>query len=307
MRRRCGGSTTATRNGARRAVAAGLDAVADLQALMGATELQVLAAGHGGALGELGLRLAVADGDPWAVLRLVDQWRSASLDLGRHPPGDPVLAADLAARRAAVMRLEAAAADGTDPALARRAVGDLEARIRARTRHLQGAARAPREVVEARGAARRSRRGSAPGALRARGSPRRGLGPRRPGRAAPAPEAGPAGVRGADRGGAVRAPPPHPGRRSGGGPVGGRGLARRRHGASRRRSRRPVRGLRGEPGGDLPDPAAPRAAVVGPAVVRRATRVGRPVAAAAGGRADAGRWGGAEGWCSRPDRAWAER
>ena len=49
---------------------------------MGSTELRVGAAGHGAALAELGLRIAVDAGDAWAVLRLLDQWRGASLDLG---------------------------------------------------------------------------------------------------------------------------------------------------------------------------------------------------------------------------------
>ena len=70
------------RGAAGRAVEAGLDAVAGLQALMGSTELRVGAAGHGAALAELGLRIAVDAGDAWAVLRLLDQWRGASLDLG---------------------------------------------------------------------------------------------------------------------------------------------------------------------------------------------------------------------------------
>ena len=74
------------RAGARRAVSAGLDAVADLQALMGATELRVGAAGHGAALAELGLRIAVDDADPWQVLELLDRWRGASLELAARPP-----------------------------------------------------------------------------------------------------------------------------------------------------------------------------------------------------------------------------
>ncbi len=129
------------RGAAVRAVEAGLDAVAGLQALMGSTELRVGAAGHGAALAELGLRIAVAAGDAWAVLRLLDQWRGASLDLGTpHDHDDEDLAGELAALRAAMARLDQAAADGDDPAAARRAVAELEVRVRARARRAGGAA-----------------------------------------------------------------------------------------------------------------------------------------------------------------------
>ena len=125
-----------------RAVEAGLDAVAGLQALMGSTELRVGAAGHGAALAELGLRIAVGAGDAWGVLRLLDQWRGASLDLGTpgdHDGAQAELAAELAALRAAMARLDQVAADGEDPAAARRAVAELEVRVRARARRAEGA------------------------------------------------------------------------------------------------------------------------------------------------------------------------
>ena len=123
-----------------RAVEAGLDAVAGLQALMGSTELRVGAAGHGAALAELGLRIAVDAGDAWAVLRLLDQWRGASLGLGTPDDhDDEELAGELAALRAATARLDQAAADGDDPAAARRAVAELEVGVRARARRAGGA------------------------------------------------------------------------------------------------------------------------------------------------------------------------
>ena len=128
------------RGAAGRAVEAGLDAVAGLQALMGSTELRVGAAGHGAALAELGLRIAVDAGDAWGVLRLLDQWRGASLDLGTPEHHDDELAGELAALRAATARLDQAAADGEDPAAARRAVAELEVRVRARARRAGGAA-----------------------------------------------------------------------------------------------------------------------------------------------------------------------
>ena len=124
-------------------MSAGLDAVADLQALMGATELRVGAAGHGAALAELGLRMAVGDGDPWQVLELLDRWRGASLELPLAAGGggaDPKVPVDenLAALRAAVVRLEHAVAEDEDPAPVRRAIAELEARVRTRARQATG-------------------------------------------------------------------------------------------------------------------------------------------------------------------------
>ncbi len=106
---------------------------------MGATELRVGAAAHGSALATLGLRLAVEERDAWAVLRLLDRWRGASLGLARAAD-DPTFGADLAALRAAMSRLQQAVGDDDDdPVAARRAVAEIESRIRARARHLPGA------------------------------------------------------------------------------------------------------------------------------------------------------------------------
>ena len=131
------------RVGARRAVNAGLDAVADLQALMGATELRVGAAGHGAALAELGLRIAVDDAEPWQVLELLDRWRGASLELPLAAGGDGAgpdapMGEDLVALRSAAARLEHAVAEGEDPAPARRTIAELEARVRTRARQTAG-------------------------------------------------------------------------------------------------------------------------------------------------------------------------
>ncbi len=131
------------RAGARRAVAAGLDAVADLQGLMGATELRVGAAGHGAALAELGLRIALDDADPWQVLELLDRWRGASLVLppvagGGGAGPDASMVEDLTALRSAAARLEHAVTEGEDPAPARRAIAELEVRVRTRARQAIG-------------------------------------------------------------------------------------------------------------------------------------------------------------------------
>ena len=142
------------RAGASRAVSAGLDAVADLQALMGATELRVGAAGHGAALAELGLRIALEEGAAWPVLELLDRWRGASLELppasgGNGPGRDDSIAEDLAALRSAAARLEHAVAEGEDPAPARRAVTELEARVRTRARTTAGALQRTRRRLDA--------------------------------------------------------------------------------------------------------------------------------------------------------------
>ena len=188
------------RYGARRAIDAGLDAVAALQSLMGATELQVGVAGHGEALARLGLRMSVEDASPWSVLRLLDRRRSASIGLrrlGADTAGDE-LDDDLAALRAATSRLGQTVGEGDDPAEARRAVAGAEARVRARARHPVGTGplrhrRGTLGELRSRLARGRPRRHAAARLLRARWP----LGPRRPaGRSGhPPPSAGARGRR----------------------------------------------------------------------------------------------------------------
>ena len=137
------------RPGAKRAVGAGIDAVRDLQRLAGDAELQAAAAGSGVALADLGLALALDDGDAWSVLRWVERWRAGSLGLGVRAASDAALAGDLAALRAANVRAAELAGDEDDRIVARRTVADIESRIRARARHAAGAATAPTEAVAA--------------------------------------------------------------------------------------------------------------------------------------------------------------
>ncbi len=129
------------RSSAAAAAAAGLDTVAELQSLMGATELRVGAAGHGAQLAAVGLRVALDDGDAWAALGCIDRWRATSLGLTQTPPDDAELAASLRALRAATVRSQTAAADDENPERTRRLVTELESRVRRRARHLSGAAR----------------------------------------------------------------------------------------------------------------------------------------------------------------------
>ena len=150
---------------------------------MGSTELRVGAAGHGAALAELGLRIAVGAGDAWAVLRLLDQWRGASLDLGT--PGRPRRRPR--SWRASWLRSGPRWPGSTrSPRMARTrprpaaAVAELEVRVRARARRAAGAgpssapvARVPSPTGPG-AAAPGARRGGAARVLRARRSSRRG-------------------------------------------------------------------------------------------------------------------------------------
>jgi CHAT domain-containing protein len=121
---------------ARRAVLAGLDVLADLQATVGASELRASVAGHGADLAQLGVRLALADRSPWAVLEVLERWRGGGLLLGTEASAE--LTAELVALRAARTRLEQAEQLGEDVAAAQRAVLQLEQVVRDRLRHAPG-------------------------------------------------------------------------------------------------------------------------------------------------------------------------
>lgn len=127
------------RRGAKAALLSGLRVLDRYRAALGASELRAHASGHGAELAELGLRLAHEDGDGRAVLAWVERWRAGSLDLRPvRPPGDRVLASDLAELRRVVHELgEAAlAARPTDRLLARQRA--LEESVRRRTRQARG-------------------------------------------------------------------------------------------------------------------------------------------------------------------------
>ena len=114
--RRCTASTAATPRAPGRAVEAGLDAVAGLQALMGATELQRgRRRPRRRRWPSWGCACAVDAGDPWAVLRLLDRGRGASigLDGSATTPTARSWHGELAALRAAMARLGQAAATAT--------------------------------------------------------------------------------------------------------------------------------------------------------------------------------------------------
>ena len=135
------------RTGARRAVAAGIELVREMQAMLGAADLQAAAAGSGVALADVGLELALGDDDAWEVLRWIERWRAGSLGLGLRTEAPADLAGDLDALRAALRRAEDAQLRGDDATVARRQVAQLESAIRARSRHSAG--RTPGGVVRA--------------------------------------------------------------------------------------------------------------------------------------------------------------
>ncbi|HEX5945968.1 MAG TPA: CHAT domain-containing protein [Acidimicrobiales bacterium] len=127
------------RSGAKQALRRGLHVVDDHRARLGATELRVGAAAHGQDLARLGVRLALADGRPWEVLRWAERWRAGSLRLPRvAAPPDPGLAAALADLRAAESDLrEATLAGDPAPALLGR-IARLERGVRDRARRASG-------------------------------------------------------------------------------------------------------------------------------------------------------------------------
>jgi CHAT domain-containing protein len=124
---------------ARAALAAGLRAVDDYRATLGATELRVHAGGTGAELGALGMRLAADSGSASQLLAWAERCRAHAL---RHrpvrPPQDPILARDLGALRRVVAEIEAAATASRPTRSLYARQTELERAIRDRTRRLTG-------------------------------------------------------------------------------------------------------------------------------------------------------------------------
>jgi tetratricopeptide (TPR) repeat protein len=123
---------------ARRAVRTGLDVLADLQAVAGASELRASLAGHGRELAEFGLRLAIQDTDPHQALEVLERWRGTGILLGRTTSAS--LTDELTELRAAKARLQEARRSGDDAAAVVAVVVSLEDRIRRTARHAPGIA-----------------------------------------------------------------------------------------------------------------------------------------------------------------------
>ncbi|GIF47095.1 CHAT domain-containing protein [Asanoa ferruginea] len=125
--------------GAERSLRAGLRALDEFRANLGATELRVHASGHGGELADLGVRLAFARGDARAVLGWTERSRARAAVLPpARPSDDDAFARDLAELRQAVADHAAAVAGGDDPAPLLRRQATLEDSVRRRARRAGG-------------------------------------------------------------------------------------------------------------------------------------------------------------------------
>jgi tetratricopeptide (TPR) repeat protein len=126
--------TSGDRRGAYRAVSRGLTLLQEHHAALGAADLRAGAAGNLADLAQLGLKIA-ADGPPRTVLAWSERVRAAHL-LRRpvRPPGDDVLAHDLAELRRVGTELQDAVAAGLPTADLRRRQVQLERAVRDRCR-----------------------------------------------------------------------------------------------------------------------------------------------------------------------------
>jgi len=117
----------------------GLDDLADFQARFGSQDMQAGAAIHGSQLARLGLRTAVANGSPAAVLQWLERSRAVSTRLPAvHPPADQGLADMLGELRLATIEARAAAVAGQRDAALDRRVARLRAQVRARSWTVSG-------------------------------------------------------------------------------------------------------------------------------------------------------------------------
>jgi tetratricopeptide (TPR) repeat protein len=134
--------------GGRRALVAGMRVLERHQAVLGATELRASAAAHGADVADLGVRLALAAGDPKAVIRWAERWRATALRLTPvRPSEDVVMATLLGELRTRVADARRAAADGRSTARMDAQVATLEEAVRRRA-HGQGAPHElPRSMV----------------------------------------------------------------------------------------------------------------------------------------------------------------
>src|SRR5664279_2749227 len=95
------------RSAAKRAVSSGLRALENYQLTLGATELRAHVSVHRGAIAQVGLRMALEDGNARRVLSFVERGRATALLLRPpHPPHDPELSAALADLRTTMAEIE---------------------------------------------------------------------------------------------------------------------------------------------------------------------------------------------------------
>ena len=146
LHRQAGGD----RRGALSACRAGLRVVDEHAASFGAVELQAHATRLARDLAELATGVALADGDPMAVLRWTERFRAGVLARAAvRPPDDPALAADLVALRSAAAAARAAVEAGEPDVAAERRVARLEQQVRRRTLATSTSPSGPREPLDA--------------------------------------------------------------------------------------------------------------------------------------------------------------
>jgi tetratricopeptide (TPR) repeat protein len=141
------GATAAALHACRR----GLQAAAEHQRRLGAVELRVHAARYGVELAAIGQRHAVRRSDARMLLVWSERWRASALAAAStRLPEDVELAADLAALRDVMSRLDAARAARAPTDLLERERRRLEQDVRSRTRRTGSATRPPpaRAVAE---------------------------------------------------------------------------------------------------------------------------------------------------------------
>ncbi|MDT5023654.1 MAG: hypothetical protein QOE61_80, partial [Micromonosporaceae bacterium] len=119
----------------------GLAAAAEHQRTLGAPELRALATAYGTELAAIAQRHAVRRRDARMLLLWTERWRASALAVPPvRPPDDRDLAADLAALRNVIGRLDAARAAGSAAPRLEQDQRRLEASIRSRTRRTAGIA-----------------------------------------------------------------------------------------------------------------------------------------------------------------------
>ncbi len=120
---------------AQAALEEGWTVIEDHRATLGATELRVGAASHTQELAELGVRLAVDDGQPAGVLAWAERGRAGTLhQRATHAPTQPELAESLESLRAVVAELDVATKHGGETRRLLRQQAELEEHVRRQAR-----------------------------------------------------------------------------------------------------------------------------------------------------------------------------
>ena len=127
------------RRGAEAALRAGIRMVEIHRAALGATELRARASAHAARLADLGLRLAMDDGNAARVLAWAERWRASTLDVRpTRPPADAALRREIDELRAVVREAGQAATEGRPTATLLARQSALEQAVTRRARRARG-------------------------------------------------------------------------------------------------------------------------------------------------------------------------